>query len=262
MPAFRKTDRRHLTEDEKVLRRPKKPLIHIDSPEFKEQLDREIDEREKLLHMDFTETDPWRVLRVMSEMVSGYGALSDIPPSVTFFGSARLNREDPMYDKITHTAKLIAQAGFGIITGGGPGAMEAANKGAREAGGISIGCNIDLPFEQSENKYLDISIKFHYFFVRKMMFVKYAEAFVIFPGGFGTLDELFESLTLIETKKIHNFPLILFGRDYWSGLLDWIKNTVLATGKINEDDFNLIRLSDDPEEIVEIIKTSYINHGS
>ncbi len=262
MPSFRRTDRRHLTEDEKSLRRPKKPLVHIDSPEFREQLDHEIDEREKLLHMDFTETDPWRVLRVMSEMVSGYGALSSIPPSVTFFGSARLDREDPMYDKITRTAKLVAQAGFGIITGGGPGAMEAANKGAREAGGVSIGCNIDLPFEQSENKYLDISIKFHYFFVRKMMFVKYAEAFVIFPGGFGTLDELFESLTLIETKKIHNFPLILFGKDYWSGLLDWIKHKVLATGKINEDDYNLIKLSDDPEEIAEIIKTAYINHGS
>lgn len=262
MPSFRRTDRRHLTEDEKSLRRPKKPLIRVDSPEFKEEIDREIDEREKLLHMDFTETDPWRVLRVMSEMVNGYGALAGIPPSVTFFGSARLDREDPLYDQITQTAKLVAQAGFGIITGGGPGAMEAANKGASEAGGYSIGCNIDLPFEQMTNKYLDISVKFHYFFVRKMMFVKYAEAFVIFPGGFGTLDELFESLTLIQTGKIDNFPLILFGKDYWTGLLEWMEHKVVGTGKVTQEDFKLIKLSDDPEEIAEIIKTSYINHGS
>lgn len=260
MPSYRKIPGVHLTEDERSLRRPKRPLISPSSPEFKEEIDREIDEREKFLKIDFTESDPWRVFRVMSELVDGYGALARIPPSVTFFGSARIKEGDPVYEKITQTARLLAQKGFGIITGGGPGAMEAANKGAREVGGVSVGCNIELPYEQTLNPYVDIPVKFHYFFVRKMMFVKYAEAFIIFPGGFGTLDELFEAVELIQTKKIQNFPVILFDTNYWRGLLDWIKDKLLASGKISPEDMNIFKLTDDPADVLRIVETSY-NHN-
>lgn len=260
MPSYRKLSNRHLTEDERSLHRPKKPLISPSSPDFKEQIEREIEEREKFAKLDFTESDPWRVFRVMSELVEGYGALARIPPSVTFFGSARLTPDDPLYEKIKITASLLAQKGFGIITGGGPGAMEAANRGAREVGGVSVGCNIELPYEQQLNQYVDIPIKFHYFFVRKMMFVKYAEAFVIFPGGFGTLDELFEATELIQTKKIDNFPVILFDVNYWKGLVDWFRDKLLASGKISERDMNIFKLVDEPGEIVDIIEKAY-NHG-
>lgn len=259
MPSYRRS-KKIMTEDESSLCRPSRPLISPTSPEFKEEIEREIDEREKLWRMDFTETDPWRVLRVMSELVNGYGALSLIPPSVTVFGSARLPEDDPMYNKIVETTRLLAKEGFGIITGGGPGAMEAANKGAREGGGVSVGCNIELPYEQKLNEYVDISVKFHYFFVRKMMFIKYAEAFIIFPGGFGTLDELFEAVTLIQTKKIDNFPIILFDRSYWNGLMEWIKNTLLATGKISERETQIFKFSDSPEEVVRIVKDAYTSH--
>lgn len=261
MPSYRKSGKTFLTEDARSLRRPKKPLISPSSAEFTEQLNREIDERERALKIDFTETDPWRVLRVMSEMVNGYGALAHIPPSVTIFGSARFKPDDPMYQKIVETTKLLAKEGFGIITGGGSGAMEAANKGAKEGGGCSIGCNIELPFEQKMNQYVDISVNFHYFFVRKMMFVKYAEAFIIFPGGFGTVDELFEAVTLIQTKKIDNFPVILFDSNYWKGLMDWIKNSMLGTGKISAGDELIFKFSDSPEEVVRIVKDAYNNHG-
>ncbi len=261
MPSHKK-HKRILTEDEGALQRPKQPLVSPLSPEFEKVIDDAVDEREKLWRMDFTETDPWRVFRVMSEMVKGYGALVRIPPSVTVFGSARLKRDDPLYDRIVETTRLLAKEGFGIITGGGPGAMEAANKGAREAGGCSVGCNIELPFEQHENEYIDISVNFHYFFVRKMMFVKYAEAFVLFPGGFGTLDELFEAVTLIQTKKINNFPVILFDSGYWKGLVDWIRNTMLESGKISSRDIDILRLCDDPAEVVKIVKESYnSNHA-
>jgi len=259
MPSYRK-NKKVLTEDESSLRRPKRPLVSPLSPEFKEEIERELEEQERLRRMDFTETDPWRVLRVMSELTNGFGALSKIPPSVTVFGSARLRRDDPLYLQIVETTQHLARAGFGIITGGGPGAMEAANKGAKEGGGVSIGCNIELPFEQHTNKYIDIPVKFHYFFVRKMMFIKYAEAFIIFPGGFGTLDELFEAVTLIQTKKIENFPIILFGRKYWEGLMHWIKTTLMGRGMISLEDALIFQFSDSAEEVVQIVKAAYMNH--
>lgn len=201
----------------------------------------------------FTKTDTWRVLRIQGEFVSGFDTLAEVKQAVAFFGSARVTPDDAYYGQAVELARLLAQDGFAIITGGGPGFMEAANKGAREAQGLSIGCNIELPFEQGTNPYVDISLNFRYFFVRKTMFVKYSEAFVIFPGGFGTLDELFESLTLIQTGKVQNFPVILFGSQYWQGLLDWIKQTVLAEGKVSVDDLNLLVVTDSVQEAHEII---------
>lgn len=204
----------------------------------------------------FTQTDTWRVLRIMGEFVEGFEALADLGPAVTLFGSARIKPDDPMYGAATEMARLLGAAGFTIITGGGPGIMEAANKGARDAGVSSVGLNVELPFEQGVNQFVDIGIDFRYFFVRKMMFVKYAQAFVIFPGGFGTLDELFEALTLIQTGKIQDFPIILFGTSYWRGLLDWLEMTMLAEGKIAATDLNLLAVSDSPEEICAMIVRS------
>ena len=197
--------------------------------------------------------DSWRVFRIMGEFVEGFDTLATLGPAVSIFGSARVKPDNPAYDAARDTARLLAQAGFAIITGGGPGLMEAANQGALEGGGKSIGCNIELPFEQGTNPYVRISINFRYFFVRKMMFVKYAEAFVIFPGGFGTLDELFEALTLIQTGKVHNFPVILYGREYWNGLMEWLRGTMLAEQKISPPDLDLITVCDEPEEIVRAI---------
>jgi uncharacterized protein (TIGR00730 family) len=245
------------TEDERSLKRPKKKLRPPSQQKSPEELREELHENERAIHTDYTLTDPWRVFRIMSEFVSGFEALTHIPPSVAMFGSARVKPEDPLYQMATNTAKLLAEAGFGIITGGGPGIMEASNKGAKEGGGSSVGCNIELPFEQHLNPYTDISIEFRYFFVRKMMFVKYSEAFIIFPGGFGTLDEMFEAITLIQTKKIQHFPVILYDTKYWQGLMDWIKQTLLATGKISHQDIDLIHLTDDPKEIVRIVTESY-----
>jgi uncharacterized protein (TIGR00730 family) len=188
---------------------------------------------------EFTHTDPWRVFRIMGEFV--------------IFGSARTQPDDPDYQAAQETGALLAAKGFAVITGGGPGIMEAANRGAFEAGGLSIGCNIELPFEQKANPYQTLSLTFKYFFVRKMMFVKYSLAFVIFPGGFGTLDELFEALTLIQTKKIRNFPIVLFGKQYWSGMLDWIRAVVLPDGKISEHDLDIFHITDSPAEVVEIV---------
>jgi uncharacterized protein (TIGR00730 family) len=202
---------------------------------------------------DFTHTDPWRVLRIMGEFVEGFDSLAQLGPAVTIFGSARVTPDNPQYEQAREMARLLAEAGFAVITGGGPGIMEAANRGARDAGGQSVGCNIELPFEQGTNAYVDISINFRYFFVRKTMFIKYAEAYVIFPGGFGTMDELFEALTLIQTGKIQNFPVILFGCDYWQGLLDWIRATMLDEGKISPEDLNLLVVTDDVEEAVTVI---------
>jgi hypothetical protein len=193
--------------------------------------------------------DSWRVLRIMGEFVEGFEHLSRIGTGVSVFGSARTQPGGPYYDACVETARRIGEAGFPIITGGGPGMMEAANKGAREAGVPSVGCNIELPFEQKSNPYLDHSIDFRYFFVRKTMFVKYACAFVIFPGGFGTMDELFESLTLIQTSKVRNFPVVMFGTDYWGGLVDWIRGTMLEGGKIAASDLDLIHLTDDPADV-------------
>src|SRR2546425_2835195 len=242
-----------ITEDERLLHRPAQPLISPTEPVPTERAKEEEHALERAMHFDFTITDPWRVLRIMSEFVEGFDTLSHIPPSVAIFGSARVKPEDPAYGAAVETARLLAQVGFGIITGGGPGLMEAANKGAQEGGNISIGCNIELPFEQKPNPYLDISLDFHYFFVRKTMFVKYAEAFVIFPGGFGTMDELFEALTLIQTKKVNHFPVILYDAKYWAGLLNWINDTMLATERILPEDAGLVRLCDSPEEICEIV---------
>jgi uncharacterized protein (TIGR00730 family) len=208
---------------------------------------------------DSLRSDAWRVLRIQGEFVSGFDTLADVGAAVSIFGSARVLPDDPMYVQATTLARLLCEAGFAVITGGGPGIMEAANKGAREAGGVSIGCNIELPFEQGTNPYVDVALNFHYFFVRKTMFVKYSEGFVIFPGGFGTLDELFEALTLIQTGKVQNFPVILFGRHYWQGLLDWIERTMLAEGKISPKDLDLLVVTDDPREACDTIVKCYEN---
>lgn len=204
----------------------------------------------------FTHTDPWRVLRILGEFVEGFDALAEVSRAVTFFGSARIGEGDPVYTAAMETARLLGEAGFAIITGGGPGVMEAGNRGARAAGAQSIGLNIELPFEQGVNPYVDLPIEFRYFFVRKTMFVKYACGFVIFPGGYGTLDELTEALTLIQTGKVSNFPVVLFGSRYWQGLLTWLRGTVLAGGKIGEHDVDLMMVCDDPAEVREIMLRS------
>ncbi len=204
----------------------------------------------------FTHTDPWRVLRIMSEFVSGFDTLAELGPAVTIFGSARIKEDDPTYLQAEELALLLAEAGLAVITGGGPGIMEAANRGAYEGHGQSIGLNIELPFEQGINPYVHTGIEFHYFFVRKTMFIKYAQAFVIFPGGFGTLDELLEALTLIQTGKVQNFPVILFGSAYWQGLLDWLHTAPLTQGKIAEGDLKLLMVSDSPVEVRDLILRS------
>jgi uncharacterized protein (TIGR00730 family) len=196
--------------------------------------------------------DPWRVLRILSEFVEGFDALNDIGPAVTVFGSARTRPDDPFYAAGRSLGAALARRGFAVITGGGPGMMEAVNRGCHEAGGLSVGCNIELPHEQQLNPYVDLGVEFRYFFVRKNMFVKYARGFVIFPGGLGTLDELFESLTLAQTGKIEHFPIVLFGSTYWNGLLDWMRAVVLSHGAMSEDDFGLMTVTDDPEEAAEM----------
>ena len=198
-------------------------------------------------------SDPWRVLRIMGEFVWGFDNLSDVRDGVSIFGSARTQPGDPHYDAAVETAKLLCQARIPVITGGGPGIMEAANRGAWEAKGMSIGCNIELPFEQGSNAYLTRSLNFKFFFVRKTMFVKYATAFIVFPGGYGTLDELFEALTLIQTGKVRNFPVILFGKEYWSGLVDWLARTVAQERKIDAKDLKLFKVTDDPAEATRIV---------
>jgi uncharacterized protein (TIGR00730 family) len=209
---------------------------------------------------DFTQSDPWRVFRIMGEFVAGFDTLARIGPAVTVFGSARVPSDHPQYALARETARMMGEAGFGIITGGGPGIMEAANRGARDAGVESIGCNIELPFEQGMNAYVDVAVDFRYFFVRKTMFVKYAEAFVIFPGGFGTMDELFEALTLIQTGKVRDFPVILVGTEYWRGLTDWIRGTLVAEGKVSPEDLDLMVVTDSPEEVVRTIVSCYDTH--
>jgi uncharacterized protein (TIGR00730 family) len=194
--------------------------------------------------------ESWRVFRILGEFVEGFEELSNLGPCVSFFGSARVTQADPLYTVCAETARLMGEAGFGIITGGGPGMMEAANRGARAAGVPSVGCNIELPFEQGLNQFVDVGLDFRYFFVRKTMFVKYAQAFVIFPGGFGTMDELFEALTLIQTGKVRNFPVVLFGTDYWSGLLGWMKGSPLVEKKILPEDLEMLFVTDSPAEAV------------
>ena len=203
--------------------------------------------------------DSWRIFRIMSEFVDGFEALGSIGPAVSIFGSARARPDDPFYQAAERTARLFAQAGFGVITGGGPGIMEAANKGAFEAGAVSVGCNIALPQEQEANKYQTIGLDFHYFYARKVMFVKYAHAFICFPGGYGTLDEFFETITLIQTLKIEAFPVVLFGSAYWSGLLNWIKSS-LSPHFINAEDVGIFRITDDPAEVVRWVKEGASKH--
>jgi uncharacterized protein (TIGR00730 family) len=205
---------------------------------------------------EFTHTDTWRVFRIMGEFVEGFDELATLSRGISIFGSARSKPGNADYEAAKETAALLAREGFAVITGGGPGVMEAANRGAFEAGGLSIGCNIELPFEQKPNPYQTRSLTFKYFFVRKMMFVKYSLGFVIFPGGFGTLDELFEALTLIQTKKIRDFPVVLFGSSYWSGLLTWMRDVVLPDGKIAEHDLRLFHVTDSPAEVVNIVTRS------
>jgi hypothetical protein len=206
---------------------------------------------------EFTHGDPWRVLRIMGEFVTGFETLAEIGPAVTIFGSARINAADPMYHAARALGAALAGAGFAVITGGGPGIMEAANRGAADVGGVSVGANIELPMEQGVNRYVNVPLNFRYFFVRKTMFVKYAEGFVIFPGGFGTLDELFEALTLIQTGKLADFPVVLFGRAFWQGLLDWVQTTLVAERKISADDHGLLTVTDDVDEVLQIMLASY-----
>src|SRR2546423_14907531 len=225
-----------------------------------------VTEDEKLLQqpgprVDFTRTDPWRVMRIMGEFIEGFDTLASLDKAVTICGAARIGPDDPTYDLAVETARLLAEAGFAIITGAGPGIMEAGNKGARLGGGRSIGCNIELPFEQGANPYVDTLIDFRYFFVRKTMFIKYSVAFIIFPGGFGTLDELFEAVTLIQTGKIYQFPVILFGRYYWAGLLRWLQARVLSEGKISDGDLDLMLVTDNPAEAAQAIITAYNSLG-
>ena len=216
----------------------------------------EVTEDEKLLQFpsseagDFTHTDTWRVLRIMGEFIEGFDTLARLDKAVTIFGSARIPPDHPQYRAAEETAYRLARRGFAIITGGGPGIMEAGNKGARRGGAPSIGCNIELPFEQRPNPYVDTLISFRYFLVRRTMFIKYSSAFLIFPGGFGTLDEMFEALTLIQTGKIYHFPVVLFGREYWKGLLEWLEGAMLAEGMISPADLELILLTDDIEHAV------------
>ncbi len=203
--------------------------------------------------VDFTRTDPWRVMRITGEFIEGFDTLAGIRKGVSIFGSARTGPDDPMYAAAHETAGLLAEAGFSIITGAGPGIMEAANKGARAVRGHSVGCNIELPFEQGANPYVDTLVNFRYFMVRKTMFIKYSSAFINFPGGFGTFDELFEALTLIQTGKISQFPLICFGTHYWAGLIRWLRSRVLSEGKISPGDMDLILITDSPQQAADAV---------
>ncbi|GLY73220.1 cytokinin riboside 5'-monophosphate phosphoribohydrolase [Actinoallomurus iriomotensis] len=206
---------------------------------------------------DWVHTDPWRVLRIQAEFVEGFGLLADLPHAVSVFGSARTKPDSEEYVLAQRIGAALAEAGYAVITGGGPGIMEAANGGAVSAGGKSVGLGIELPFEQSLNDYVDIGIEFRYFFVRKTMFVKYSQAFIVLPGGFGTLDELFEAITLVQTKKITRFPIVLVGTAFWGGLIDWIKNQMLPAGKIADEDMDLIHVTDDPAEVVQIVRRAH-----
>jgi uncharacterized protein (TIGR00730 family) len=206
---------------------------------------------------DWVHTDPWRVLRIQAEFVEGFGSLANLPRAVSVFGSARTKRDDPQYETARRIGAALADAGYAVITGGGPGIMEAANRGAKDAGGLSVGLGIELPFEQGMNRWVDLGINFRYFFVRKTMFVKYSQAFICLPGGFGTLDELFESLTLVQTKKVTKFPVVLFGSEYWGGLVDWIGRSVLAEGKISPPDMELIHVTDDVDDAIEVVHSAW-----
>ncbi|CAN5597224.1 TIGR00730 family Rossman fold protein [soil metagenome] len=211
---------------------------------------------------EWVHTDPWRVLRIQSEFVEGFGALAELGPAISVFGSARTPPTDPSYAVAEEIGAKLVAAGFAVITGGGPGVMEAANKGACEAGGISVGLGIELPFESGLNQYVDRGLNFRYFFARKTMFVKYAQGFIVLPGGFGTFDELFEALTLVQTQKVTSFPIVLMGTAYWSGLVDWIRSTVLADGKVSESDLDMFRVTDDVDEAIALMVGSQTRRDS
>jgi hypothetical protein len=206
---------------------------------------------------DWVHTDPWRVMRIQAEFIEGFGALAELGPAISVFGSARTQPDHPSYAVAELVGRRLAEAGFAVITGGGPGTMEAANKGASQAGGVSVGLGIELPFESGLNQWVDKGINFRYFFARKTMFVKYSQAFVCLPGGFGTLDELFEALTLVQTKKVTKFPVVLLGTEYWGGLYDWIAKTVLPSGKIGEKDLKLLYLTDEVDDAVKVVHEAY-----
>lgn len=260
------------TKRKKAVKKPAEPKTVADAkelertPAYWQLTDDEVLLRSPEPEDEYKTSDSWRVFRIMGEFVDGFDNLATITRGVSIFGSARTHDGDPMYLAAQETAKLLAEQGFEIITGGGPGIMEAANRGAYESGKVSVGCNIELPFEQIPNPYQTKSLSFKYFFVRKTMFIKYSNAYIIFPGGFGTMDELFEALTLIQTKKIRNFPVVLFGSQYWQGLLQWITSTMLNDRYINEDDLHLIHLTDSPQEafnfIVKICGIPSTNSGT
>lgn len=210
----------------------------------------------------FTKTDPWRVLRIQSEFVEGFGTLSELGPAISVFGSARTKRDSPYYAIGEEVGALLVESGYAVITGGGPGAMEAANKGACEAGGVSVGLGIELPFEQGMNDWVDLGINFRYFFARKTMFVKYASGFIVLPGGFGTLDELFEAMTLVQTQKVTSFPIVLIGTEFWSPLWAWVRDTLLANGMVSSKDLDLVHLVDDPAEAVRLVKADTASHAA
>ncbi|MFC1412755.1 TIGR00730 family Rossman fold protein [Streptacidiphilus sp. N1-12] len=210
---------------------------------------------------DWLHTDPWRVMRIQSEFVEGFGTLAELGPAISVFGSARTPVGSAEYEAGVRIGRALVEAGYAVVTGGGPGAMESANKGAHEAGGTSVGLGIELPFEQGLNQYVDLGLNFRYFFVRKTMFVKYSQGFIVLPGGFGTLDELFEALTLVQTHKVTRFPVILFGVDYWSGLVDWVKRTVIAEGKASAADLELIQLTDSVDEAMKILEDAARRNG-
>ncbi len=216
-------------------------------------------QKQRSVAEDFKLEDPWRVFRIMSEFVDGFHELAEIGPAVSIFGSARTKNTHRWHKLAEKTAALLVKEGYAVITGGGPGIMEAGNKGASSAKGKSIGLNIDLPFEQKPNRYINHLINFHYFFSRKVMFVKYAKAFVIFPGGYGTLDELFESITLIQTRRMEKFPVVLFDEKYWDGLVEWLRKSVLKAGNIDPEDLDLFKIANTPEEVIKIIRDFYKN---
>jgi uncharacterized protein (TIGR00730 family) len=205
---------------------------------------------------DWLHTDPWRVMRIQSEFVEGFGALAELGPAVSVFGSARTKPGTEFYRLGEEVGRALVEAGYAVITGGGPGAMEAANKGAREAGGDSVGLGIELPFEQGLNEYVNLGVNFRYFFARKTMFVKYAQGFIVLPGGFGTLDELFEAVTLVQTRKVTSFPIVLMGSGYWGGLFDWLRGTVLTAGTVSPKDVDLLHLTDDVDEAVQLVHSA------
>src|SRR3954447_1531620 len=226
-------------------------------PGYWHQTDDEVLLRSPEPEDEYKASDSWRVFRIMGEFVGGFDSLATVTRGVSIFGSARTRERDPMYKAARETGKLLGKAGFEIITGGGPGVMEAANRGAHDAGAVSIGCNIELPMEQQPHPFQNHSLTFKYFFVRKTMFIKYSNAYIIFPGGFGTMDELFEALTLIQTRKIRNFPVVLFGSAYWKGLLAWLTSTMLNSKMINPEDLGLIYLTDSPRDAVDFIIKTY-----